>query len=72
MSLDTVLKIGKVLRESSNSLKHFKYVSTPKNKEGNYPLCIAIPIKKDYTFNYDEISIVPENERNNLYYLYHL
>lgn len=69
MSLDTVLKIGKVLRESSNSLKHFKYVSTPKNKEGNYPLCIAIPIKKDYTFNYDEISIVPENERNNLYYL---
>lgn len=69
MSLDTVLKIGKVLRNSSNSLKHFKYVSTPANKDGDYPLCIVIPIKKDYTFKFDEISIVPENERGNLYYL---
>lgn len=69
MSLDTVLKIGKVLRNSKNSLKHFKYVSTPRNKDGDYPLCIIIPIKKDYTFNFDEISIAPENERRNLYYL---
>lgn len=69
MSLDTVLKIGKVLRNSDNSLKHFKYVSTPTDKEGNDPLCIVIPIKKDYTFNFDEISIVSENERKNLYYL---
>lgn len=69
MSLDTVLKIGKVLRNSNNSLKHFKYVSTPTNKDGGYPLCIVIPINKDYTFNFDEISIVPENERKNLYYL---
>lgn len=69
MSLDTVLKIGKILKNSGNSLKHFKYVSTPKNKDGGYPICIVIPIKKDYTFNYDEISIVPENERKDLYYL---
>ena len=69
MSLDTVLKIGKVLRNSNNSLKHFKYVSTPTNKDGGYPLCIVIPINKDYTFNFDEISIVPENERKNLFYL---
>ncbi len=69
MSLDTVLKIGKVLRNSDNSLKHFKYVSTPSNKDGGYPLCIVIPISKNYTFNFDEISIVPENERKNLFYL---
>lgn len=69
MSLDTVLKIGKVLRNSNNNLKHFKYVSTPLNNDGGYPLSIVIPINKDYTFNFDEISIVPENERENLYYL---
>ncbi|MBO4529207.1 MAG: hypothetical protein J5767_01065 [Paludibacteraceae bacterium] len=68
MSLDTVLKIGKVLKNSKNSLKHFKYVSSPRNKDG-YPLCIVIPIKNDYTFNFDEIDIIPENERENLYYL---
>lgn len=27
MSLDTVLKIGKALRNAPDSLKHFKYVS---------------------------------------------
>ena len=69
MSLDTVLKIGKVLRNSDNSLKHFKYVSTPTNKDEGYPLCIVIPIKKDYTFNFEEMNIVSENERDNLYYL---
>lgn len=69
MSLDTVLRIGKVLKNSNNSLKHFRYVSTPANKDGDYPLCLVIPIKKDYTFNFDEISIVPENDRANLYYL---
>ena len=69
MSLDTVLKIGKVLRNSNNSLKNFKYVSTPTSKDGGYPLCIVIPIKKDYTFNFEEMSIVSENERENLYYL---
>ena len=69
MSLDTVLKIGKALRTSNNSLKHFRYVSAPTDKDGDYPLYIVIPIKKDYTFDFDGISIVPENERNNLYYL---
>lgn len=69
MSLDTVLKIGKVLRNSKNSLKYFKYVNTPTNKDGDYPLCIAIPINKDYTFNFEEISIVSEIDRKYLYYL---
>ncbi len=69
MSLDTVLKIGKVLRNSNNNLKHFKYVSTPISKDGGYPLCIIIPVKKNFTFNFEEISIVSERERKNLYYL---
>ena len=70
MSLDTVLKIGNALRNSNNSLKYFKYVEAcPKDKDGNYPICITIPVKKDFSFDWDNIKFTPENERENLYYL---
>ena len=70
MSLDTVLKIGKALRNSENNLKYFKYVVTcPKDKKGEWPLCITIPVNTDFTFNWDDVKIMPENERDNLYYL---
>ena len=70
MSLDTVLQIGKVLRNSENSLKYFKYVeSCPKDKDGNWPICITIPVNSDFTFNWDGIKFTPENEREKMYYL---
>lgn len=70
MSLDTVLQIGKILRNSENSLKYFKYVeSCPKDKDGNWPICITIPVKSDFTFNWNGVKITPENERDKLYYL---
>lgn len=70
MSLDTVLQIGKVLRKAENNLKYFKYIEPcPKDKEGNYPLCITIPVKNDFSFDWEHVKITPENERNNLYYL---
>jgi hypothetical protein len=70
MSLDTILQIGKVLRNSDNSLKYFKYIEPcPKDKDGNYPLCISIPINDDFSFDFDNVGIVPENERDELYYL---
>lgn len=70
MSLDTILQIGKVLRKAENSLKYFKYIEPcPKDKDGNYPLCITIPVKNDFCFDWENIKITPENERNNLYYL---
>ena len=60
MSLDTVLKIGKALRNSRNSLKHFKYVQPcPKDKKGNYPLCISIKVNEDYSLDLNDVSIVP-------------
>ena len=71
MSLDTILQIGKVLRSSEDSLKYFKYVEPcpqdPKTKE--WPICITIPVKPDFTFDWKEVRITPENERGNLYYL---
>jgi hypothetical protein len=71
MSLDTVLQIGKVLRNSENSLKYFKYVEPcPKdNKTGDWPICITIPVNADFTFDWKAVRITPENERSKLYYL---
>ena len=68
MSLDTVLKIGKALRNSENNLKYFKYVEAcPKDKNDEWPLCITV--KADFTFNWDDVKITPENERDKLFYL---
>lgn len=70
MSLDTVLQIGKVLRSSENSLKYFKYVEPcPKDKDGNWPICITIPVKEDFTFDWEGMNFTPENQRQNLFYL---
>lgn len=69
MSLDTVLKIGRLLRNSSRRLDFFSYVASPKDKEGNYPLCLNIPVGENYDIDFDNISIVPEREREKLYYL---
>lgn len=70
MSLDTVLKIGKALRESPDNLRHFKYVEAcPKDKDGNHPFCISIPVNEDFTIDWNGIKEVPENKRANLYYL---
>lgn len=70
MSLDTVLKIGKVLKNSDNRLKHFKYVQPcPKDKKGNYPLCLSFKVKDDFSIDFNSVSIVPENQRDKLYYL---
>lgn len=69
MSLDTVLQIGKVLRKSENSLKYYKYVAPcPLDKDGNWPICITIPVKEDFSFDIEAIKITPENQRKDLYY----
>lgn len=70
MSLDTVLNIGKVLRNSKNSLKHFKYVQPcPKDKKGNYPLCLSFKVCDDFSIDINCVSVIPENQRDKLYYL---
>ena len=70
MSLDTVLKIGRVLKNSDNHLKHFKYVQPcPKDKKGNYLLCLSFKVKDDFSIDFNSVSIVPENQRDKLYYL---
>jgi hypothetical protein len=70
MSLDTVLQIGKVLRNSDDSLKYFKYVEQcPKDVDDNWPTCITIPLNPDFSFIWKEIRFTSEKEKNKLYYL---
>ena len=71
MSLDTVLAIGKELKNSKNNLKHFKYVNPlPKNNKGEHAaFCISIPIKDDFTIDWNSLQKVKESELDYLYYL---
>lgn len=71
MSLDTVLKIGKALRSTEDNLKYFKYVnSCPKDKDGTYsPFCISIPVLEDFTIDWNNTALVPENIKSSLFFL---
>jgi len=70
MSLDTVLKIGKALRESEGNLKHFKYVQAcPQDeKTKRYPICLSIPLDDNYELQWDKVFETQENEKSSLYY----
>lgn len=70
MSLDTVLKIGNILRNSKEKMSFSNaIVSCPKDNKGCWPFCLSLPVDKDFNIIFDKASIVPENQRNNLYYL---
>jgi hypothetical protein len=74
MSLQTVLKIGEALRNAEDNLKYFKYVEAcpyQTDKEGNkiYPFCLTIPVKEDFSFDWDNIKPTPERSISELYYL---
>ena len=66
MSLDTVLKIGNILRNSKEKMSFSNaIVSCPKC----WPFCLSLPVDKDFNVIFDKVSEVPENRRNSLYYL---
>ncbi len=70
MSLETVLEIGQKLRSSKDNLKHFKQVTSLQNDSKNKDVySFKVPIKSDLSFDIDNISEIPENERGDLYYL---
>ena len=70
MSLDTVLKIGNILRNSKEKMSFSNaIVSCPKDNKGCWPFCLCLPVDKDFNIIFDEASIVQENQRNSLFYL---
>ena len=49
MSLDTVLKIGNILRNSKEKMSFSNAVaSCPKDNKGCWPFCLCLPVDKDF------------------------
>ena len=49
MSLDTVLKIGNILRNSKEKMSFSKnIVSCPKDEKGCWPFCLCLPVDKNF------------------------
>ena len=69
MSLDTVLKIGNILRNSKEEMSFSKAIESCKCKDGCWPFCLCLPVDKDFNIIFDKASIVPENQRNSLFCL---
>ena len=69
MSLDTVLKIGNILRNSKEEMSFSKAIESCKCKDGCWPFCLCLPVDKNFNIIFDRASIVPENKRNSLFYL---
>lgn len=71
MSLETVLKIGKAFRKAEDSLKSFKYVKPcPKDKDELYlQNCVSVPVTKDFKIDWNGIKMLPESQKDKLYYL---
>lgn len=70
MSLDTVLKIGNILRNSKEKMSFSNAVaSCPKDNKGYWPFCLCLPVDKNFNIIFDRASIIPENKRNSLFYL---
>ena len=69
MSLDTVLKIGNILRNSKEEMSFSKAIESCKCKDGCWPFCLCLPVDKDFNIIFDRASIVPENKRNSLFHL---
>ena len=68
MSLDTVLKIGNILRNSREKMSFSNaFVSCRPKDNGDWPFCLSIPVDKNFNIIFDKVSIVPENKRNSLY-----
>lgn len=69
MSLDTIVKIGKVFRESSDNFKYFKYIDKCTQDENTLYLNIPVDMSNDYHIDTSKVNVVPENKRSELYYL---
>ena len=70
--LETVLKIGRSLRESPTGLRHHRYVKPcPQDTDKGKILRLSLPVNKDFSFSFDNLTeIVDENViKDKLYYL---
>ncbi|MCF8272185.1 MAG: hypothetical protein K9I59_10980 [Chlorobium sp.] len=66
--LDTLLQIGKTFREAGR-LKHHRYIKpAPVPKKNTTITFLSLPVREDFSFDFDGIKEIPENERELLFY----
>lgn len=67
--LDTLLQIGRIFREERR-LYHHRYIKrAPVPDEKNPIAFLSIPVSADFQFDLNNITEIPENQRDKLYYL---
>jgi len=70
--LETVLKIGKALRQSPNALRHHRYVeSCPQDTDKRKILRLSLPVREDFSFDFNAIEEIKDENviRDKLFYL---
>ncbi len=69
--LETLLQIGKVLRESGR-LRHHRFIKTaPRNDKKPPVVYFSLPVREDFGFDLDSISEIMDEDfmNNELFYL---
>ena len=70
--LETVLQIGKAFRNSLESIQFHRYIRPcPKDSKKDIIVRLNLPVKKDYTFDFNGVSEIEDENiiENKLYYL---
>ncbi|MDQ3711665.1 MAG: hypothetical protein M3388_05550 [Acidobacteriota bacterium] len=69
--LDTLLEIGKTLRESGR-LRHHRYIKrAPQNDKKTPAVYFSLPVREDFSFDFESISKIDDEDfiRHELFYL---
>lgn len=71
--LDTLLHIGKTLRESENGLKHHRYIiPAPERNEKTNIIYLVLPVKDDFSLDFENLQSSDDEyliKNNKLFYL---
>ncbi len=66
--LDTLIDIGRTFRKDGR-LQHHRYVKQPLVDKKTTVRFISIPVLEDFSFDFEGITEVPENQQHKLFYL---
>lgn len=70
MSLETIIQIGKILRQSKNPMRHFRFVhDVPEEMEDKHVICLTIPVDAQNHICFNQARLSTEIEREKFCYL---
>jgi hypothetical protein len=68
--LETLLQIGKTLRESGR-LRHHRYIKRPQSDKKTIIVYFKVPVQEDFSFDLEQIQVITDEDviKNDLFYL---